>query len=294
MKLLTTIFQLESIHELASHVDGFLLGNDAFGTRLTKSYTIDEINQAITCIRNLKKEIFIIANQMMDDDQLENFEEMMKTIHLNHVDGIVVADLGCYRILANLGHQNKVVYNPETLMTNTYDANFLASQQIKGVYLAKEITLADLKSIGQTKQYQVFMVGHGHLNMFYSRRQLIENFMTHNHQANDYHGEQNLKIVEEVRQNEAYPILEDAAGTHVFRANVFFALDYLGELKSFIDYIVIDTIFKDDAYAKHILPLYQQQISEPNVVASIQNNYQETWDEGFLFRKTIYQTKDTK
>ena len=37
------------------------------------------------------------------------------------------------------------------------------------------------------------MVGHGHLNMFYSKRQLVKNFMDFNEQENIYHQSQNLK-----------------------------------------------------------------------------------------------------
>ena len=45
----------------------------------------------------------------------------------------------------------------------------------------------------------MFMVGHGHLNMFYSKRQLIDTFMTYQESDNPFHNLQDLKIVEENR-----------------------------------------------------------------------------------------------
>ena len=46
MKILTTLFDIKHIEDL-KHADGFILGNDAFGTRLTHSFNQSEINQAI-------------------------------------------------------------------------------------------------------------------------------------------------------------------------------------------------------------------------------------------------------
>jgi U32 family peptidase len=105
------------------------------------------------------------------------------------------------------------------------------------------------------------MVGHGHLNMFYSKRQLIDNFMHYQEQDNIYHERQDMKIIEENRPDDPYPIVEDDAGTHVFRSQVFSSLEYLSELKEVVDYLIIDTLFKDDQYLYHIGPLYKMKTS---------------------------------
>jgi putative protease len=228
---------------------------------------------------------------MFNDDQLEAFQSFINHFDFSLITGVVVGDLGAFRVLSKLGLSKKVIYNPETLLTNSYDVNFLATENIKGVYLAKEITLDDIKIIASHRNLDLFMVGHGHLNMFYSKRQLIDNFVAYTNQENNYHAEQNLKIIEENRKDEAYPIIEDAAGTHVFRSSVFSSLNHLVELSSYIDYLVIDTLFKDDQYALQILPLYRHQEINIEVINQLKQTYNETWDEGFLFTKTIYKSK---
>ncbi|MBU1142154.1 MAG: U32 family peptidase [Firmicutes bacterium] len=291
MKLLTTIYNLESIQTLSAFVDGFLIGHHQFGTRLTKSFEKDEILKALHLTQKLNKELFLVCNQMFNDDQLELFKNFIHELPIQEFDGVVVADLGAYMVMSALGFSDLVIYNPETLLTNVFDFNFLADQKILGAYIAKEITLSDITVIAKHKKYKMFMVGHGHLNMFYSKRQLIDNFMQFNETENIYHDRQDLKIIEENRLDDGYPILEDMAGTHVFRSHVFSTLSYLSDIKDLVDYLIIDTIFKDDRYAKMVLPMYHLNQVNQEQIESIQKEYDETWDDGFFFKKTIYKSK---
>ena len=291
MKILTTIFDLKNLNNLSKHVDGFIIGNHQFGARLIKSFSFEELVLALAETKKLGKEFYLACNQMFNDEQLEQFKNWIQKFDLELLNGIVVADLGAYQVLNQLGYAKKTIYNPETLAANVYDFNFLADLGIKGVYIAKEITLEDIQFIGKNRKYQLFMVGHGHLNMFYSKRQLIDNFMNFNLEENIYHEEQNLTIVEENRLNEPFPIFEDLAGTHVFRSQVFSALGHLNDLNDIVDYLVIDTLFKDDQYAILVSPMYFNQLINPEKIEEIKVKYHEQWDEGFLYKKTVYKNK---
>ncbi|MGE4319956.1 MAG: peptidase U32 family protein [Acholeplasmataceae bacterium] len=285
MKLLTTLFDIKNL-DLLSEADGFIIGNETYGTRLTKSFSISEINEIISYGKSHQKDVFLVANQMFDDHMIDTFKTWIKAINIDDLTGLIVADVGLYYALKKEGLEEKVIYNPETLMTNYYDFNFLVETGIYGVFIAKEITLEDIKIISEKKQTKLFMVGHGHLNMFYSKRQLIDNYMHFMDKENHIHNKQTLKIIEEKRSEEPYPILEDLAGTHVFRSQVFDSIDYIETLKPLVDYLVIDSIFKDDAYAKAIIDMYQGHVSLTK--EEIENTYEEVWDHGFFFKKTIY------
>lgn len=291
MKRLITLYDLNQMKNLSAYVDGFLIGNEHFGTRLTQSFSIPHIKMGIKNAKFLKKEIYLMCNQMFTDDQLNALASFLKEVNLENIDGVIVADLGAMELIKSLGYASKVIYNPETLLTNTYDVNFLSEEGIYGAFLAKEITLKDIEEIAQQKKLKLFMVGHGHLNMFYSKRQLIDNFMHFNEKENIYHQQQNLKIVEENRKEDSYPVLEDKAGTHVFRSQVFSSLFYLDQLVNFVDYLVIDTLFKDDVYAMTIAAIYKERITDETLIKEIQKSFNETWDEGFFFKKTIYKQK---
>lgn len=292
MKTLITLFKSQSMKDLSGYVDGFIIGNQAFGTRLTHSFSLDEINHMIHMAKELHKEIFLIANQMMTDDHLSHFIQWLPEISIHLLDGIICADLGVVKRLSDLGWANKLIYNPETLVTNYYDFNFFTRLDIQGMYVAKEITLEDVIKMGQEKKLKLFMVGHGHLNMFYSKRQLMKNYADYIEIPESFHERQDLRIIEETRSGIEYPILEDQAGTHVFRAHVFSSLDHIDELKPWVDYLVIDTLFKDDHYGKMIAQGYQEK--DLQLKKLMEDTYHETWDEGFFFKKTIYKGKTSE
>ena len=289
MKTLITFYTQSSMESLSPFVDGFIVGHQTFGTRLTHSFSTSEIHEITRQTKNLNKELFFMANQMMTDDHLTHFSNWLSEFSMDDFTGIICADLGVVKKLTTMGWANKVVYNPETLMTNYYDFNFFNRLNIMGVYVAKEITLDDIKKIGEKKTLKLFMVGHGHLNMFYSKRQLIKNFAAYIDIPDEFHEQQNLRIVEETREGIEYPILEDQAGTHVFRANVFATLEDLDVLHSLVDYLMLDTLFKDDAYGLRIAKAYHQ--NDVHIKVDLERDYHETWDQGFFFKKTIYKGK---
>ncbi len=289
MKRLVTIHTLESMQSLFELTDGFIVGNKRFGARLTTSFSASEINHAIEDARALNKEIFLIANRIFDDEDCELFKDWMKNIHADLLTGIIVADVGAITTLGEIGLIQKAVFHPETLLTNRYDTNIFASEGIYGAFLAKEITLDEIRHIGLGRKLKLFMIGHGYLDMFYAKRQLIETFTIKANLNHTFHDQKNLTLIEAKRENEPYPILEDDAGTHVFRYHVFHTEKYVDVLKEAVDYLVIDTIFHDDQYAKQVLKYYQQPTDQ--LRENIMNTYHETWDEGFLHHPTMYKAK---
>ncbi len=289
MKKLITIHALDAIEKLHPLTDGYIIGNKRFGARLTTSFDVNEINMAIKLAQSFNKDIFLIVNRIFDDQDCEEFKVWLSDIDVNGLTGIIVADVGAITVLNELGFVDKCVYHPETLLTNQYDTNIFASEGILGAFVAKEITLEEIRHIGFTRKLKLFMMGHGYLDMFYSKRQLIGTFTTKAQIEHTFHDKKNLTLIEAKRDNEPYPILEDDAGTHVFRYNVFHSDQYLDVLKDAIDYLVIDTIFHDDEYAKDVLDYYLNPTEEK--MKAIQDAYHETWDEAFLHKPTMYKVK---
>jgi putative protease len=292
MKKLVTLFEIESIPKLASHVDGFILGQNGVSTRLTRSFSTEEIIQASSIMKSLGKSCFIIMNRILYDQDDHRYEAFIQAVDSDAITGYIVGDIGVLSIGKQLNISQKMVYNPETLITNVFDAHFYHSLSIQGVYLAKEITMDDIVTIGKNRPYALFAYGHGYLNMFYSKRQLIEAYFENKGLDNPYHDERNLSVVEEKRPEFKYPILEDEAGTHVFRNHVFSSLNHLKTLDQAIDYLVFDTIFHDDQYALDVLKIYESGVALSDApVQDIQKHYHEVWDEGFFFKKTVYKPK---
>src|SRR5690554_1373832 len=292
MKIITTLHDINNLLEILSLSDGILIGNDIFSARQTNSFTVDEINQIIKIAKSNNKKCFLNLNKMYYDHEIDELTSFLKQIKSNNLSGIVIADIGVIAVLENLGLKNLAIYNPETLLTNHFDFNYLSEDNILGAFVAKEITIDDILLIGKHKKYHLFYTRHGNLNMFYSKRNLLTNFTDHLDVQWELKNKKNLLIMERKRSDEKYPLLEDEAGTHVFRANTLVSLNYINKLEEVVDYLIVDTIFKDDNYAKRVLPLYKNRmINFDEVRKQLENEYGETWDEGFLNHKTFYKVK---
>jgi U32 family peptidase len=289
MKILSTLHHMDCFDDIIQVADGIIVGHEMFAAKLTQHFDVNEINRLILKANQNHKTLFLQANQMMNDQQLDQFEAFIKKIDVEALTGIIVSDLGAIQRLKKM-NVNKAIYHPDTLLTNAYDFNFSKSMGAMGAFVAKEITLEDIVHIGKKKLIPLFMLGHGHLSMFYSKRTLVTNYIEHTNQTIQLKKVKDLKIVEEHRQSEAYPILEDEAGTHVFNANVFASINEIKTLSQYVDYLVIDTIFKSDQYALDILNLY---VNDPTNQENVMLKYNEVWHEGFLHKKTIYMQKES-
>ena len=292
MKIAVTPFSVSSIEKLAEKgADIFILGNEKYANRLVYSFSTIEITEAKSIIKRLNKELYISVNSIVFNSDLEDMERFLEFVKELEVDGIIFCDLGVYMIAKRLGIETKLIYNPETLNTNYYDTHFWNRKHILGLTISKEITLDDINEICEKKETQVSIVGHGHLNMFHSRRPLIENFFKYTKEDYDkFINNRNLKIIEEIR-NEEYPIFQDLHGTHIFREKALESYQEIQILKKCIDVFIIDGIFKDTNYLLETVGNYNVLLSMDDSLEKAKKFsklYEKDHDSGFLYKKTVY------
>lgn len=278
MKILVTLHDIDNLDKLLKVSDGIMLGQKLYSKTLTKDFsdqTIDIIQQ----IFKQGKEVFILLNRIYTDEELEHVHTYLKTLPADIITGFIGADIGLLDVFKKLDLLHKFVYNPETLLTNDIDFNDLFSEGIKGAFVSKEITLEDILEISQYKKYELFYFGHGHMSMFYSKRAMLQTFNDYKEEPHALHADKTLRLIEAKRLNEGYPVLEDDAGTHVFRGAVFNSFKALEKLKGCVDYFIVDTLFLDDDYALEIIPMYHLNMLDETLL----EKYDQTLHDGFLF-----------
>jgi len=278
MKIITTLHDQAQLNDLLKVADGILLGQKRFAKTLTNDFEAQTID-VIKKIRENQKEVYILLNKVFTDSELNDVKSYLKSLPIDMITGFIGADLGLLETMKELDITSKFVYNPETLLTNDVDFNDLSSEHIKGAFVSKEITLEDIIEIGNLKKYELFYFGHGHMSMFYSKRQMLNTFKDYQNESNNLHEDHHLRLSEAKRPDESYPIIEDDAGTHVFRGYVFNSFKAIERLESVVDYFIVDTLFLDDDYAIDIINMYK----EKQIDAAIIDRYQQTLHDGFLF-----------
>jgi len=291
MKLAVSPFHKEDIQSLITHgADIIIVGNSTFANRLTTSYTEQELEEITAKVHSLDKEVYIQLNVIVHNELLPELDLFLDFVKTLHVEGIIFGDLAVYQLAKRKGMEHKLLYNPETLNTNSYDSIYWGKHGIKGLFISKEVTLEDIKLFHEDSPIELAIVGHGHLNMFHSRRPLIENFFKYREEEyKEYIENRNLRLVEEIR-NESYPVFQDEHGTHIFRDKAMESYKEIFQLQNALSVFVIDAIFKDKDYLLETLENYHTllQKDNPKLAQKISKKYENNHDSGFLYKKTVY------
>jgi len=282
--------------------DAFIIGEEDKSLRQAHYFSFDEMIQIIDVCRSRNQKIYIACNQIIHEEELEKFDLYIKTLSTLDIDGIIFGDLAIYVIAKKYQMENKLIYHPETYITNYESVAFFARKGIKRISIAKEITLDDIAIIASKQFLEIDVLGHGAINMFHSMRDLVTNYyrFLKDEKPSAYHNI-NLYLIEELR-NESYPIIEDQNGTHVFSGSDLCVINYLDRLiESHVSSIRIDGLFKTDNELLQITKVYKKAISDYyqhkdkymqqrenyiNELQAIENI--RPFNDGFLFKKTIY------
>lgn len=291
MKLAVTPFAVDDIRALAdAGADVFIVGHGTYANRLVRSFDEADIKRACELAHSLGKELIVQVNVIVHNDLLAPLESFLAFIDSIDADGVIFGDLAVYQLARRRGMTNRLFYNPETLNTNYYDPVFWGKQGIQGLFIAKEIPLADMTRIAATSPIKLAIIGHGHLNMFHSRRPLVTNFLEYQGEDYDkYLQARNLRLVEELR-DESYPIVQDEHGTHIFRSKPMASFNDLYQLTEHIDLFVIDGMFQNAAYLLDAVRDYRTLLDheDPEQAKTIALRYAATHDSGFLHKPTVF------
>lgn len=291
MKLAVTPHSVQDVTSLLdAGADIMIAGKGQYGNRLVQSFSEAELTEIATLVHTNHKELYVPVNIIVHHDDLAAIDTYLAFLSTIDVDGIIFGDLAVYQLAAQYHLTNKLIYNPETLNTNSFDPIFWGKQGIKGLTIAKEITLEDIALIGETSPIELSMIGHGHLNMFQSRRPLIENFLKYNKEDYEpYINNRKLRLVEEIR-SESYPVFQDEHGTHIFREATMESFAEWQTLSNAIDVFIIDGILHTSDYLLEVVQHYVSLRNQPTEqrIHQLKQQYNEGHDSGFLYKKTVY------
>ena len=281
-------------------VDMFIVGERKYGLRMPYYFSIDEIKEIISIAKCRNQKVAVAVNKIIHEDELPEVEHYLRDLKKLNPDGILFGDLSIFQLAKKYNIVDLLIYNPETYLTNDQTVSLYVQKGIKKVMLAKEIPLEDIKYIGNRKLCHIEVLGHGALNMFHSKRNLVTNYFKYLDKEGNYR-HQPLYMIEEMR-NDQYPIIEDEHGTHVYSSHDLCTINYLDVLiENHISSIRIDGMFKDDESLIKIAAIYKDAILDYHKDTKIYSNNKEdyinrlntipnirSFNEGFLFKKTIY------
>lgn len=223
------IIDLKSLNHIDEYkVAGFIINDPDFSCFNDNTFKLEEIEEAILQVKQRNQLIFINLNRIIEQEELNALATRLDWYFSLPIDYIIYSDLSIYSYCMNKTKNQKLIYSPDTLMTNSKDA-FVFSKINQMVMISNELNLSEIKDI--TEVGNGMMEVYGYHQIFYSRRLLISNFARYENDNRDfaYH---KYQLKEELRKD-LYGIFETKKGTFIYnpyRYCLFYPLNELNKL----------------------------------------------------------------
>ena len=272
-------------------VDVFLVQTEEFTRNQIAGFTIEEIQKISKVVHSFNKQIYISINIMIHEDIVESLDLFLSKCESMNIDGFVIFDFSVFPLLQKHHLESLCIYQPGSMNTNICDPWFFLKLGIKGVTISREITLEELIEISGTfEKIQYSFVGHGYLEMFYSRRPLLTNYYKYNQMSPlPIKNDKGYFLKEELRKEEEYPIIEDKFGTTIFRSKKLSSYQELGVISPYLTDFFMERVFMDDNEYYLAIEAYVKTEKQTEFF----QHFGEKYDSGFFYRKTGRSKEDS-
>lgn len=285
MKLLITLSSKNYLEEFAPLIDGVICGS-YFADR--HYYSLSDMKDIRKKCRSLDVEFYVLMDTMIKEEDEKLLYEYMGFLKDLDVDGIYFSDLAVIKVAKELKIKEKLIYESDTLMTNSLDVSFFLKKGLKSVVLARELTLDEIEKIADNNTGKVDVHLFGHQKMSSSKRKFLTNYFKFINKGFDAKNKLSLSIIEETR-NFKMPILENEYGTKIYSDYVLCAYEESVELEDKINAGIIDDMFVDKSVLisvlndYHILTKENAKLLENNLSLKYEKI---DFDKGYFYQKT--------
>ncbi|MDO5440305.1 MAG: U32 family peptidase [Erysipelotrichaceae bacterium] len=293
MELLVSLHDKSILERLSkSGIDGFIFGGQFSMKYNYSNEEIKDIND-FCLINNLKRYIsidaFILEN---DKNDLYNYLDFISSLNS---DGIYFNDMAIIYNAEKYGLQDKLIYDPSTLMTNANDISFYKDKGID-VVLARELTLDEIIEIVKKYPYELDMQVFGHLRMSYSKRKFLTNYFKEINKDIDIVNKEDITLVEETR-NYKTPIKETKYGTSIYTDYVLLIYEEYAYLNKLLKRAIIDSEFiSNDILFEVLRDAKRISVDNSGFLKStfIKKHPEIDFSTGYLYQKTVNKKEDNE
>lgn len=157
-----------------SGANAVYLAGKSFGARAyANNFDRDELKEAVRYAHLRGVAIYVTVNTLVDQNEAEDLADYLRFLYEAGVDAIIIQDLGAVYLAKKILPELVLHASTQMTVTSLLAAKFLEEQGFETVVLAREVSLADIKTIseGTTALVETFI--HGALCVCYSGQCLM-------------------------------------------------------------------------------------------------------------------------
>ena len=243
--------------------DGVYLGYKRFSARaFADNFEFAQLKKAVNAAHDNGVKVYLAVNTIMKDSELPEITGFLNEYLAFCGDGIIIQDLGLYKILADLFPSVRIHASTQLNIHNLESIELLSDFNFARAVLAREMTLDEISAItaGQSLEIEVF--AHGSQCYSYSGSCYFSSF-TGSRSGNRGRCTQpcrmkySIKTVQSVKKTDNL-LLKDC---YVLSKSDLFTLDILPALaKAGISALKIEGRMKTPEYVGIITKLYRKYI----------------------------------
>ncbi len=159
---------------LKNGADAVYIGLEESNMRINASnFSVEDIGEASRMCRDYNAKLYVCANTIMKDRDIERLEKQLPLIKQNGADGIILSDIALIDMVLENGLEAHMSVQENT--TNSYALKALEKLGVKRAILSRELSLDEIKKMvsrlkadGSKIQTEVFI--HGAMCMAISGR----------------------------------------------------------------------------------------------------------------------------
>lgn len=247
--------------------DAVYIGGEAFSLRAyADNFTIEEMKEGIEYAHSLGKKVYVTANIIPHNRDIEGIEEYLKEVAAMGADAVIVSDPGVMELVRNLTPEMDLHVSTQTNNVNWRTVEFWHKLGAKRVVLARELSLKEVREVRDrvAEELELELFIHGAMCISYSGRCLLSNYMT-GRESNmgmcAHPCRWQYYLMEEQRPGEYYPVFENERGTYIFNSKDLCMVEHIPEiLESGVTSLKIEGRMKSSYYVATVVKVYREAI----------------------------------
>lgn len=247
--------------------DAVYFGGEMFSLRAgAGNLRIEQISEAMDFIHAHDCRGYMTINIYPHNEDIAGLTQYIGRIKEIPVDAFLVSDPGVMTLIRDQIPDAEIHLSTQANTTNYLTARFWASQGVKRIVAAREMSLKELtemrRELSDDVDIEAFV--HGAMCISYSGRCLLSNYMAGrdaNKGACTHPCRWKYSLVEEQRPGEYYPVEEDDRGSYIMNSRDLCMLDSIPEMiKAGVGSFKIEGRMKSSYYVATVVSAYRKAI----------------------------------
>lgn len=249
--------------------DAVYIGGEVMSLRAKAvNFSLEDMQKGIEFARERGVKVYVTANIFAHNSDLKEARGYFRELAGLGPDAVLISDPGMFRICREEAPGLEIHISTQANTTNYESCLFWHSLGVRRIVLARELSLAEIRSIRDNipSDLELETFVHGAMCISYSGRCLLSSYLAGrdaNRGACTHPCRWKYSVVEETRPGEYMPVEENERGTYIFNSRDLMMVDRLPDLiDAGIDSLKVEGRMKTELYVATCARTYRMALDD--------------------------------